>query len=274
MKISYLIVVKNKARTIDRCLGSLVKEGVDEVVVVDGGSTDGTSEIIDRFPVLHLYDEGKGNISAARNIGLKKCNRDYIVIIDGDQWVPNGFHSALKRLLARREYDAVILHEVWIGSSIWAKTRQAEWVEVATLRHDWVYWPRVFSRSVLSQVGGWNEDIFIEDFDLWNRVKTLNPKVLKSNLAIYSDGNVSPFGEFKRGTEGISSLPKYVQRYPKEWQRFLAIAPLSWPYDIIIALKVLLKTTNLKVAVLTLVLRIAKSIGRFIGLFYHPTRQL
>lgn len=273
--LSYLVIVKNRAKSIDCCIRSLVKSGGGQVVVVDGRSTDGTSQIIDGFPVLHLYDPGTGNISAARNIGLRACTGDYIVIVDGDQWVPEMFGRGLKRVLSAEMPDAVFLRELWTGTSALAKAHQAEWNEVTALRHDWVYWPKVFHRSILCDTGGWDEDLFIEDFDIWNRVRVLKPKVLRCDFVIYSNGyDISPLTELRRGTEGISSLSKYVRRYPREWQRFLAIAPISWVYDLIIVARVFSTTKSIRTALLVLVLRISRSLGRLLGVFYHPTRRL
>jgi len=273
--ISYLVVVRNKAKSISRCLESLVRAGIGQIVVVDGRSTDGTSEIIDRFPVLHLYDRGTGNVSNARNMGLKACTGDYVVIVDGDQWVPARFGRDLRQILADKTPDAVMMRELRSGTSEWARASQAEWTEVAALRHDWVYWPKVFRRSILRDIGGWDESLFIEDFDIWNRAKALNPKLLICSLAIYSDSSgVSPLTELRRGTEGISSLSKYVRRYPREWQRFLAIAPASWVYDLLIVMRVFLASKSIRTASLVFILRISRSIGRLIGVFYHPTRRL
>lgn len=275
VRISYLVAVKNKAHTIEHCLKSLLEDRADEVVVIDGRSTDGTSEIIDRFLVQHLYDEGTGNPAAARNIGLKACSGDYVVIIDGDQWIPKGFNDALRRLL-REGYDAVFCREVRVGPSMWARAHHAEWIEVTTLGHDFVYWPRVLKRSLISKVGGWDDRMLSdEDFDLWNRMKKFDPKIHRSSLVIYhNSSDTTPFTEFRRGMEMVSSRVRYVRRYPSEWRRLLGIFPIGLILDYIVATKVFLRTRNFRIALHILILRMARSIGRAIGIFYHPTRRL
>lgn len=271
MRISYLIAVRNKARTIRRCLESLLEEGVDQVVVVDGNSTDGTSEIIDAFPVVHIYDEGKGDISAARNKGLKVCTGEYIVIIDGDQWIPKGFDTELKKILKTGEYDAAFCREFsWVGSSDRAEAYKIARMEAENLKPGSIYLPRVYRRSILFDVGGWEEGPLcqLEDHDLWNRVSKLKPRVLRLGLTICSNArDLSGLREFRRGRVNAFSLPYYVKRYPSEWRRLLRVAPVGWILDLMIALKVFLRTGKLKIAVLALALRMAGSIGWSVGLF-------
>ena len=64
-------------------------------MVVDGHSTEGTAQIVDRFQVRYIFDKGKWP-AAARNLALKSCCCDYVVVIDADQWVRRGFTSHLK----------------------------------------------------------------------------------------------------------------------------------------------------------------------------------
>jgi len=271
VRISYLIAVRNKARTMRRCLESLLGEGVDQVVVVDGNSTDGTSGIIDAFPVVHIYDDGKGDISAARNKGLKVCTGEYIVIIDGDQWVPKGFNAELKKILKIGKYDAVFCQEFfWVGSSDRAEAYRIARTEAENLKSGSIYLPRAYRRSILFDVGGWGEGPLcqLEDHDLWNRVSKLKPRVLRLRLTICSDAtDLSGLREFRRGRVNAFSLLYYVKRYPSEWRRLLRIAPVGWVLDLIIALRVFLRTRNPKIAVLALALRMAGSIGWLVGLF-------
>jgi len=271
IKVSYLIAVRNKVGSIGRCLHSLANQKVDEIVVVDGNSTDGTSQVIDKFPVIHLYDNGKGP-AAARNAGLQMCTGDYVLIIDGDQWIPEVFNLRLKQILQTKKYDAIFLNEGWKGSSLYARAHQEAWIEVSILKHDRIYWPRIFRRSLLHEVGAWNENFStFEDHDLWNRMKKLHPNVFSSDLTIYSDAsNMSVLSEFRRGKWYGSSLVKFIRRYPLEWQKLLSIAPIGWPIDYLIASKIFLRTKTVKIALFALFLRMARSMGWLVGLFYRP----
>jgi len=76
--------VKNEAAFIEGCLLSLDGQ-VDEIVVVDTGSTDGTQDIVRRFNCKLLEFEWQHDFSAARNFGLNHAKSDWILYIDADE---------------------------------------------------------------------------------------------------------------------------------------------------------------------------------------------
>ena len=91
--ISIIIPVYNVAPYLDECLQSVVNQMYTdwECILVDDGSTDGSSEICDawgkkdsRFVVCH---QENGGVSKARNCGIRKAKGEYIVFIDSDDWV-------------------------------------------------------------------------------------------------------------------------------------------------------------------------------------------
>lgn len=93
--IAFVILVWNSERVIDKCLKSIVnlKKLTPTVVVVDNGSTDSTSQIINKYVSSYpnliqtiTYRENKGT-TVSRNDGiklLKKQNPDYYCILDSD----------------------------------------------------------------------------------------------------------------------------------------------------------------------------------------------
>ncbi len=88
MRISILIPVYNEAATITEIISRVKKvEGVDEVIVVDDASTDGTGEVLARIQLdgvrvlQHERNRGKG---AAIRTGLSRVSGDIVVIQDAD----------------------------------------------------------------------------------------------------------------------------------------------------------------------------------------------
>ncbi len=88
MKLIGIMHVKNAIRTIDECLEKL-SSLVDEIIIVDNGSTDGTLEAYSKFPkiVALLHTEG---YHGGRDVRLlleeaKKRNPDWIMLIDSDE---------------------------------------------------------------------------------------------------------------------------------------------------------------------------------------------
>ncbi len=91
------MIVKNEEETIARCLDS-VKDAVDEIVVVDTGSTDRTKEIASGY-TSSVYDfEWIHDFSAARNFSFSKATKDYILWLDADDVVLDEDLQKLKAL--------------------------------------------------------------------------------------------------------------------------------------------------------------------------------
>ncbi|MEM7036437.1 MAG: glycosyltransferase family 2 protein [Bacteroidota bacterium] len=83
MKISAVIITKNEARNIGRCLESL--QGVaDEVIVLDGQSTDGTQDICRQFGAQVVDQEWKG-YARTKNIGNAMAAHPYVLSLDADE---------------------------------------------------------------------------------------------------------------------------------------------------------------------------------------------
>ncbi|MFJ3387589.1 glycosyltransferase [Lysinibacillus sp. NPDC086135] len=81
--ISLCMIVKNEEEVLGRCLQS-VKHIVDEIIIVDTGSTDDTKEIAKKFDAK-IYDfEWCNDFSKARNYAFSLANKDYILWIDAD----------------------------------------------------------------------------------------------------------------------------------------------------------------------------------------------
>ena len=78
------MIVRNEERFIGQCLDS-VKDFVDEMIVVDTGSTDRTVEIARQSGAAVFEREWGGDFSEARNYSISRANGDWILILDGDE---------------------------------------------------------------------------------------------------------------------------------------------------------------------------------------------
>ncbi len=80
-----IIPVKNAARTIEQCLEALFDQSLkpQEVIIVDGHSTDGTVERAKKYPVKVFYQD-YGAAGAARQIGLEHAEGEFVAFTDGD----------------------------------------------------------------------------------------------------------------------------------------------------------------------------------------------
>ena len=83
ISISLCMIVKNEEEVIGRCLES-VKDLVDEINIVDTGSTDKTKEIVSNFTDRIFDFDWIHNFAAARNFSFQQATKDYILWIDAD----------------------------------------------------------------------------------------------------------------------------------------------------------------------------------------------
>jgi len=84
--ISLAMIIKNVETTIDRCLSS-IKDVVDEIIIVDTGSTDKSLEIVKKYTDKVYFFEWIDDFSAARNFSFQKCTKEFILWLDGDDYV-------------------------------------------------------------------------------------------------------------------------------------------------------------------------------------------
>lgn len=84
--LSLAMIMKNEAEVIARCLDS-VKDVVDEIILVDTGSTDNTVEIAKRYTNKIYHFKWIDDFSAARNFSFDKCTGDFILWLDLDDCI-------------------------------------------------------------------------------------------------------------------------------------------------------------------------------------------
>lgn len=84
--ISLCMIVKNEAKNLSKCLES-VQDCVDEIIIVDTGSTDNTKEIARTFGAKIFDFKWDNDFSKARNFSIEKANGDYILILDADEYI-------------------------------------------------------------------------------------------------------------------------------------------------------------------------------------------
>lgn len=95
MKLSLAMIVKNEAQYIERCLLS-IKDTVDEIIVVDTGSTDSTKAIAESCGAV-VYDfVWCDDFSAARNFSLEKTTGDWILVLDADEFVEKNYRADIE----------------------------------------------------------------------------------------------------------------------------------------------------------------------------------
>jgi len=104
--ISLAMIVKNEAHNLPRCLDS-VKNCVDEMIIVDTGSTDNTKEIALSYGAT-VYDyQWNDDFAQARNYGLRYVTGDWVLVLDADEVFNSKIIYQIKPLI-EKDYSLVI----------------------------------------------------------------------------------------------------------------------------------------------------------------------
>ena len=97
MKLSLAMIVKNEESVLGHCLES-VQGLVDEIVIVDTGSSDATVEIAEAhgarvFPFAWVND-----FALARNYALDRCTGDWLLVLDADEAIDVLDHALIRKI--------------------------------------------------------------------------------------------------------------------------------------------------------------------------------
>lgn len=99
LKISACYIVKNEEKNLSRSIESL-KKSVDEIVVVDTGSTDKTIEIAEGYSAKVIKTQWQDDFSAPRNLAIDNATGDWIIFLDADEYFqfPEKVKSTIEKL--------------------------------------------------------------------------------------------------------------------------------------------------------------------------------
>ncbi len=99
------MIAKNEEKYLRQCLNS-ARDFVDEIIVVDTGSTDETKQIAKKFNAV-VFDFGwTDSFSDARNESMKHATKDWILVLDADEIIEKPDFEKIKNLIAKeKEFD-------------------------------------------------------------------------------------------------------------------------------------------------------------------------
>jgi glycosyltransferase involved in cell wall biosynthesis len=235
--VSVVIPLLNKASHISRALDSVFAQTVQdfEIIVVEGGSTDNSPEIVRGFRDprirLILQDKKRPGVSAARNIGIHESRSEFIAFLDADdEWRPRFLETIIR--LRQRFPDAGLYatsyclgyrsHMVHpkvqgIPSSPWEGVLDSYFkVVVVSPVLPFVTSSVGISKTTLADVGLFNPDLRRgEDAELFCRVAIHSPIVYST----YAGAVYHQISENKATRNFIrfeSLLKKYLSQTPLE----------------------------------------------------------
>jgi tetratricopeptide (TPR) repeat protein len=110
LKLSLCMIVKDEEEMLPRCLAA-VTPAIDELIIVDTGSSDRTVEIAESFGATVLHHEWTGSFADARNVSLEAATGDWIIYLDADEVLVEEDAARLRACTGRVWREAFALIE-------------------------------------------------------------------------------------------------------------------------------------------------------------------
>ncbi len=101
--LSVVVIAKNEESRIGACLESV--KWVDEIIVVDNGSTDNTVKIAEKY-TNKVFEIEAGDFSQVRNFAMEKISSEWVLFIDADERVLESLRNEIEALLTFSQYSA------------------------------------------------------------------------------------------------------------------------------------------------------------------------
>ena len=174
-KISFIVPVYNVEKYLSRCLDSILEQTYRnfELIIINDGSPDESRQIIEerekrdnRIEVINKKNEG---VSAARNDGLKFATGEYILFVDGDDYIDKDYAEKILHLIDDCNADMAISYNYYDENrrlpeeserfSIIDSNRATEELYIGKI--DVAVWNKIYKRAFLEH----NAIIF--DNKLW-----------------------------------------------------------------------------------------------------------
>ena len=181
--VSVIIPARNAAPYIRTAIDSALNQTHPplEVLVIDGGSSDGTQDLVRGYgePVKLLEEKpGRKGIGAARNVGVEAASGEWLAFLDADDWWDPCKIACQLAELAKHADAALNYTGVWMVDELTGKRSLRQPVEASATWPD-LRWINVICtstvlarRSAVIEVGAFNEELSAcEDWELWVRLR-------------------------------------------------------------------------------------------------------
>ncbi|GGD94148.1 tetratricopeptide repeat-containing glycosyltransferase family 2 protein [Paenibacillus nasutitermitis] len=150
--VAAAVMARNEARCIERCVQSLI-HAVDEIVIIDSGSTDGTVELVEHLPKvrvirnMQLHDDFAGK----RNSGLAHLQSDWVLWVDADEWLFEEDVQAVREAasLFHESTEPTVLNICQVNYIADRESRDYSLPRMFPLHRDLHYYGRVHEQVVI-----------------------------------------------------------------------------------------------------------------------------
>jgi Glycosyl transferase family 2 len=208
--ISAVIITKNEAAHIARCIQSLLPL-TDDIIIIDSGSTDNTADVCKAFPVRFEVKAWQG-FSAAKNYGNSLAKYHYILSIDGDEEVSEEMQESIRKLMQQPIHQAYDLPFLTNFCGRWIK--HGAWYPETHLR--------IFDKNIIQWQGDIHEKLVIPSTATIGKVKKgIHPSLYHQHPPRIHRKNKSLYLSSRRGYVQARQESKLHQTLPCSLFQFL-----------------------------------------------------
>lgn len=228
MNITAIIPTYNRAEFILKAIKSIQNQSVhvEQIIVVDDGSTDNTKELLKHEDITYIYQKNSG-VSSARNHGIKEAKHEWLTFLDSDDlWHKDKIKEHISLHVNNPDLLASFSDEKWIRN---AKTinkkkhlKKEEPTFLNSLRICKIGVSTFFAhKSLFEKIGHFDENLKVcEDYDLWLRIlKKYKIQLINKELITKQAGheNQLSFTTPLIDSYRITALQKHINsEYKKE----------------------------------------------------------
>jgi len=181
-KVSVVIPTYNRVPYLGRAITSVLKQSypVNEIIVIDNGSTDQTLSFIKKnFTRIRVITEKKRGVSFARNLGIKNCKYNWIAFLDSDdEWITDKIEKQFVLLKESNfKYQFIHTNEIWIKNGILKNQKKKHLKRGGNIFEDCLDICKISPSSVLikkelfDRYGLFDNKFKVcEDYELWLRI--------------------------------------------------------------------------------------------------------
>ncbi|MBA3638048.1 MAG: glycosyltransferase [Acidobacteria bacterium] len=186
--VSLVIPCYNHGAFLDEALASIGTPAVaTEIVVVDDGSTDSTSDVVARFETANAFRsvrQQNSGLAAARNRGLRESRGEFVVFLDADDRLAPGAVDFAAAVLAERPECAFVFGRCrmmdrdgnMLDTPVQARIVRDHYRELLRRNYIWMPGMVMFRRDALERVGGFNPAVNASaDYDVYLHIARHHP---------------------------------------------------------------------------------------------------
>src|SRR5919204_638831 len=236
MRISLAMIVKDEEEMLPRCLEA-IHDVVDEMIIVDTGSTDRTVEIAESFGATVLHHEWTGDFAEARNVSLEAATGDWFLYLDADEVLVREDAEKLRSLAGHVWREACFLIETNFTGDIDDGTAvNHNTLRLFRNRPDYRFEGRIHEQIAHCLPGSLPErieqpSVRIEHYGYLGAVRDAKEKS-RRNIELLerqqAEGEMSPFLCFNLGSEyaAAGDAEAALEHFERAWE--LLSADSSW----------------------------------------------